>query len=318
MGMSGSALAPDGALYATVDVGTPGDHTTQVVAIDPSAGKVRTQTKLDAPAGAATGVAVSGGSVWVVAMAFTSTGRSCRVVRMDATSLQVQASIPLQVCPSASPAIAANDGGIWVHQPVGGAKGPGELWRIDPSTNQVGSKIAVPNNPNNDLTQAGMLLIGGSLRASDTAVFWSDGPDLYRVRPPWSTVEDLHAARGGLFVAGDAAVVETGPGRANVYEGGAPQAPLVIEGRLVGANATQLYVSRPGPDGSDQLWSEPLSGGTPTLSAEVPSGKPAPWNESAYDARTPLWFTTSAVLTVVPQPAPGGAMGLYLVVAPRR
>ena len=313
MGMSGSVLAPDGAVYATVTQGTPGNNSTHLVAIDPAAGRLRAQTKLDAPAGAATGVAMTGGSVWIVTASFTSTGRSCRVARFDAATLQPQASIPLPSCPSSSPAIAANRGGVWVQQAVA-AKTQGELWRIDPATNQVSGKVAVPTT---ELTQAGMLLIGGELRATDGAVFWRDGADLYRLRAPWTTVETVAAARGALFAAGDTAVIETRPGRVDVIGDAAAQAALEITGRLVGADATQLYFSKPGADGSE-LWRAPLSGGTPALTAGVPSGSVAPWIESADDPRTPLWFAPNAVLTVVPRPSPGGSMGLYLVVTARR
>lgn len=312
MGMSGSVLAPDGAVYATVDQGTPGDKTTELVAIDPAVGKVRTLAKLDASAGAATGVALADGSVWVVATSFTATGRSCRVVRMDATNLQVQATIRLPTCPDGSPAIAGNDGGVWVQQAGSDSTAQGELWRIDPSNNQVAGKLVVPNG---QPTQAGISL--GALRASETSVFWSSGADVYRVRPPWTTVEDLQAGRGGLFVDGDTAVVETAPGRVAVF-GGAAQRALPIQGHLVGAADGQLYFSRPGTDGSEQLWREPLSGGTPALAAEVPSGTAAPWNVSSYDPRSPLWIAPDAVLTVAPQSAPGGSMGLYLIVAPLR
>jgi hypothetical protein len=315
-GMGGSVLAPDGTVYATVEQGVQGNVTTALLAIDPAAASVRAQAKVDAPAGTATGVAFAGGSPWVVATAFTSTGRSCRVVRIDAASLKVQASIPLQVCPSASPAIASSGGAVWVQQPVGGSGAQGQLWRIDPSTNQVAGKVAVPNG---DLTQAGILLLGGALHASATAVFWSNGPDVYRVRAPWSTAENLNGARGLLFPAGDAALVNTGPGRANVYGAGPEQggSQLALNGRLVGADATRVYVSLPGSDGSEQLWSVPISGGTPTLAAEMPAGTPAPWNES-YDPRTPLWFTANALLTVMPQSEPGGKLGLYLFVVPLR
>ena len=313
IGMSGSVLAPDGAVYAAVTQGTPGNSSTLLVAIDPGAGKVRAQAKLDAPAGTATGVAMAGGSVWVVASSFTSTGRSCKAVRLDPATLAVQATIPLQVCPSASPAIAASDGGVWVQQPVGGPAGNGELWRIDPSTNQVAAKIAVPTR---NLTQAGMLLIGGELRASPAAVFWRDGANLYRLRKPWTTVEDIAAARGGLFVVGETAVVETRPGRMEMYGGALAPVGADIIGYLAGADTAQIYVSKPGSDGS-QLWREPLSGGPPSLAAAV-TATVAPWLASADDPRTPLWFTRNAVLTVVPRPAPGGSMGLYLVVTPLR
>jgi hypothetical protein len=314
MGMSGSVLAPDGTVYATVQEGTPGNHMTELLAIDPVAAKVRARAKLDATAGAATGVAAAGGAVWVVASDFTSTGTSCRVVRLDATSLQAQAKVPLQVCPSAAPAIAAAGGAVWVQQPVGGSGAQGELWRIDPSTNQIASKVAVPNG---ELIQAGAILIGGALQGSPTAVFWSNGPAVYRVRAPWSTAEDLHAGRGGLFPAGDALVVETMPGTANVYGGQAQGAALALPGRLVGADATQLYATRPGTDGSTQLWREGLSGETPALAAEVPQGTPAPWTDS-YDPRSPVLFAGNVLLTVAPQPRPGGSLALYLDVVPLR
>jgi hypothetical protein len=114
------------------------------------------------------------------------------------------------------------------------------------------------------------------------------------VKAPWSSVEDLHAPGHGLFVAGDAAVIETAPGTVTVFGGPAP-ASLAISGRLVGADAGQLYFARPGADG-EQLWREPLSGGTPTLA--TPSGTVAPWNGASYDPRSPLCFTANAVLTV--------------------
>lgn len=312
-GMDGSVLAPDGTVYATVEEGVQGNLTTQLLAIDPAAASVRARTKVDATAGTATGVAFAGGSVWVVPTTFTSTGTSCHVVRMDPASLKVQASIPLQVCPSASPAIVASGGAVWVQQPVGGSGAQGELWRIDPSTNQVAGKVAVPNG---DLSQAGMLLIGGALHASGTAVFWSNGPDVYRLRAPWSTAESLNAAGGLLFPAGDVAVVATEPGKVEVY-GGGPGAELAVNGQLVGADASRMYLSLPGSNGSDQLWSVPISGGTPTLAAEMPTGTAAPWSDS-YDPRTPLWFTANALVTVTPQSGPGGKLGLYLVVVPLR
>jgi hypothetical protein len=315
MGMSGSVLAPDGALYATVDEGAPGNHTTQLVAIDPVAARVRAQAKIDATAGAATGLAFADGSVWVVASTFTSTGTSCRVVRMDAASLKVQASVPLQVCPSASPAIAASDGGVWVQQPVGGSGAQGELWRMDPSTNQIAGKVAVPNG---QLTKAGMLLLGGSLRASATAVFWNNGPNVYRVRAPWSTAENLTGTLGLLYPAGDAALIERGPGMVDLFGAGPGRGgELAIPGRLVGTDGAQVYFDRPGTGGSEQLWSVPLSGGTPALVAEVPAGTAAPWNDS-NDPRTPLWFAGRTLLTVVPLPESGGKLALYLVVVPLR
>jgi hypothetical protein len=313
-GMGGSVLGPDGTVYAIVAEGTPGNRMTELLAIDPVAARVRARAKLDATAGAETGVAAAGGSVWVVASDFTSTGTSCRVVRLDATSLQAQARIPLQVCPSAAPAIAAAGGAVWVQQPVGGSGARGELWRIDPSTGQVAGKVPVPNG---ELTQAGALLLGGALHASPTAVFWSNGADVYRVRGPWSTAEDLHAARGGLFPAGDAVVIETMPGTADVYGGPGQGASLAIAGRLVGADATQLYVTKPGTDGSEQLWRESLSGGTPALAAEVPQGTAAPWSDS-FDPRSPLLFAGNALMTVAPQSGPSGSLALYLDVVPLR
>jgi len=313
-GVGGSVLGPDGTVYAIVTEGTPGNPVTELLAIDPGAARVRARAKLDATAGAGTGVAAAGGSVWAVASDFTSTGTSCRVVRLDATSLQAQAKIPLQVCPSAAPAIAVAGGAVWVQQPVGGSGARGELWRIDPSTGQVADKVPVPNG---ELTQAGALLLGGELHASPTAVFWSNGAGVYRLRAPWSTAEDLHAARGGLFPAGDAVVMETTPGTAEVYGGPGQGALLAIAGRLIGADATQLYVTKPGTDGSEQLWRESLSEGTPALAAEVPQGTAAPWRDS-YDPRSPLLFAGNALMTVAPKPGPSGSLALYINVVPLR
>ncbi len=313
-GMGGSVLGPDGTVFAIVAEGTPGTHVTELLAIDPVAARLRARAKLDATAGAETGVATAGGSVWVVASDFTSTGTSCRVARLDATSLQAQAKIPLQVCPSASPAIAAAGGAVWVQQPVGGSGARGELWRIDPSTGQVAGKVPVPNG---ELMQAGALLLGGALHASPTAVFWSNGPDVYRVQAPWSTAEDLHAARGGLFPAGDAVVVETMPGQAEVYGGPGQGASLALAGILVGADATQMYTRRPGTDGSDQLWRESLSGETPVLAAEVPEGTAAPWSDVS-DPRSPLLFAGNTLMTVSPRAGPNGSLALYLDVVPLR
>ncbi len=313
-GMGGSVLGPDGTVYAIVAEGTPGTHVTELLAIDPVAARVRARVKLDATAGAETGIAAAGGSVWVVASDFTSTGTSCRVVRLDATSLQAQAKIPLQVCPSASPAIAGGGGAVWVQQPVGGAGALGELWRIDPSTGQVAGKIPVPNG---ELTQTGALLLGGALHASPTAVFWSNGPDVYRVQAPWSTAEDLHAARGGLFPAGGAVVIETMPGQAEVYGGPGQGASLALAGILVGADATQMYTRRPGTDGSDQLWRESLSGETPVLAAEAPQGTAAPWSDVS-DPRSPLLFAGNTLMTVAPRAGPSGSLALYLDVVPLR
>ncbi len=309
-GMSGSVLAPDGTMYATVNEGTPGNSTTEVVAIDPVAASVRARAKLDATAGAVTGLAFAGGSVWVVPATFTSTGRTCRLVRMDAASLKVQASIPLQVCPSASPALAASGDAVWVQQPVGGSGAQGELWRVDPSNNRVAGKVAVPNG---ELMQAGMLLLGGALQGSATAVFWSNGPDVYRVRAPWSKAENLNGAQGLLFPAGDRALIESGPGMVGLYGGGPGRGDeLSISGRLVGTDGAEVYFERPGTGESEQLWRVPLSGGTPALAAEA-SGTAVPWNDS-NDPRTPLWFAPNVLLTVVPQSGAGDKQDLYLVV----
>jgi hypothetical protein len=103
-----------------------------------------------------------------------------------------------------------------------------------------------------------------------------------------------------------------------VFSGGAGQGgELAVTGRLVGADASRVYVSLPGKDGSSQLWSMPLSGGTPTLAAQVPAGTPAPWNQ-VDDPRSPVWFAGNVMVTVQPQSGPGGSLSLYLIVVPLR
>jgi DNA-binding beta-propeller fold protein YncE len=107
-----------------------GTHGAGVVyRVDPTNNQVVAMVVL--PGKAASSLAVQGNAVWVGQCLFGDTG----VIRIDATTNTVAATIP---GPNAC-GLAADNDAVWATDTSGDA-----LWRIDPATNTVVAKVALP------------------------------------------------------------------------------------------------------------------------------------------------------------------------------
>ena len=247
----GSALADDGTLYLSVQLA---DGRYQVVAVDPAASEVL--KTIDVAGGGV--LAIAAGSVWIDAYTPLAT---CAISRFQLGTLATEAVVATPCWQRGE--IAALDGAVWVVDPTGvNADGEGgHLVRIDPATNAPGARVEV-------------VMAGGFLSSSADSLFFADSlTGVYRLDAGATDLDHLaDEVATLLYPATDGVWVQDGP-VANFFDApGGPTHSIDIDGFLVGADDTGIYVQLANAvDGTAQLWRYAIDGGTPKIVAEAPT-----------------------------------------------
>lgn len=248
----GSAVGPDGTLYLSVQLA---QGVFEVVAANPKTGMITART--DAQGGGQ--VAVSAGSIWVAE--FTG-GSVCSVTRLDLTTLDVRATIPT-TCTSYYTELAATAKSLWYQDTAGLRAGdPGARLRwIDAATNQVSGSVELPYAFGPDRAT--------DLRATDTSVFFGFDADAgyneLRLRVGEDRFTPIPTPGRRTLLVGDGIWTQVEDTASYVTRADAPDRSVTIDGSLVAADETALYVQRFGAQGSvRELWRHPLDGEPPT------------------------------------------------------
>jgi virginiamycin B lyase len=192
------------------------DGRTMLYKIDPQKEQVLKEIRagLDASGSNAWGLGVGEGAVWVIPIPDGKT-----LTRYSATSGTEEATIPL---PSRSSAVLVGFGSAWVS-----GTGNDELYRIDPSTNQIAATIELRDRPRALTAGEGTVWV---FNEGDGTVQRIDGRSGKQV----ATIETDIAGRAAITVGGGFAWVNTQMGdivqidpRTNTVHGkfkGAPDA----------------------------------------------------------------------------------------------
>lgn len=256
-----AAFGPDDTLYLSIGKAAPETDTGVrwfILAIDPSAGAVARQAE-----GRDGGpIAFAAGSLWAGEFARGETG--CAIARLDPVSLELQANVPT-VCYRFGSAFAALDDAIWFVDPTGAdAQGRGaHLRRIDPATNQVdaGASIELPFLDEFDtITSTPDAIFYGNRVRGEFRLAAGDGR-FESLGQPGSGLAWFPAETGVWSQDFDIAAFYTGPD--------APDRQIPIDGRLVGADGSAVYVDQNDTEDAAILWRYPLDGGAPERIAQA-------------------------------------------------
>jgi hypothetical protein len=248
------AIASSGVAYVTAQESA---GKSVVVAVDLATGSVLSQVT----ATSAGSVAVGGGSVWVGDLNKTD---GCSVTKLDAVSLAVRGTVTVP-CDFVGAVFVWFDGAVWfLDRTTADADAHGgRLRRIDPQTLQVSGDVVVP-------------FANGRLIASDGALFWlaqaslgdvAADHALYRLLPGETALTSFGPAPdNAIFPAAEGYWTTSQYGGPALYRASPedPGSPLVVDGQLVGADESAVYVAKNSSfDGTPELWRHPVDGSAP-------------------------------------------------------
>ena len=289
----GTAISPAGIVYVMAQE----PDRTEILRIDPTGTEASADISIVPPTTVLDGLAFAGDSVWLVQRSGTDV---CSVDQeMRGPTAATGAPIALDACPDASPAIVATSNAIWVQ--AGPSGGSSHLLRIDPVTGTVTGSVALPQGSH------------GALAASTTTAFWTSSAGLFRLNPATNSAELLGPAATSSVPSGSGIWVQRDSATAALLgDPGSAHSTVAINGTLVGANATDLFVARPSPQGGEELWRYPVDGSAGVLLAPAASdtGVIPAWAVSAT-AHAPMLVGDHFVIQAIAQ-SPGSPQPLAL------
>jgi hypothetical protein len=270
----GWTVGPDGTLYLSV---LYSDDRNELDAIDPQ-GVVISRT--DAKGSGA--LAFAAGSLWAAEF---NGDIDCATSRLEPQTLAVQATIDTPCDLFGTTLVSAGDAVWYVDRSLDGYTHEG-LRRIDPVANTPGDPVVLP-------------FFNGYLYGTPSGlVYGDDGADKgwYRLAQGQTTLQSL-GVRGAPIYATDGGIWNEEDQVADFFNSDGPPAQSIpIDGPLVGADDSAVYVEQTGDDLVSQLWRYPLDGSDPKMLSQA---RPDYGDQrfSFFD-NDPLITTGSAVIKV--------------------
>jgi streptogramin lyase len=166
----------EGAVWVTVNGADPPERWF-VARIDPATNAVTDEIEVNE----VVDVAVGGGAVWGLGR---DPGIGPAVFRIDPVRREVAATIPLGCGRCFPTQLVASDGAVWLTASMD-YPDSGEIFRIDPATNQVSARLSLPGDPRDLVVGEGSLWVYSLTHFAGGGV---SGGTIYRVDPETAQV----------------------------------------------------------------------------------------------------------------------------------